>query len=257
MSQAIGINDVISTRLAGCAAVLSDLDGCLVSGETVLGAVPELFERFGNVLWIVSNNSTDTAISLSARLAGMGLTIAPGRIFLAGEQTLRRIAAEQPGARIALYAAPPLQNLARELGLIADRKHPEVAVLARDPDFAFRDLRELTAHLHRGLPIWVTNGDASHPGPDGTPEPETGALLAALTAAVPGIVCRQLGKPEPYLLDLALTAAGVRPDQAIFLGDTEGTDGGAADASGMPFVLIARPQPVLRHALQSLSQGMA
>lgn len=166
MSQAIGIKDVLSARLTGCAAVLSDLDECLIS--------------------------TDTAISLSARLAGMGLTIAPGRIFLAGEQTLRRIAAEQPGARIALYAAAPMHDLARDLGLITDRKHPQVAVLAREPGSAFGDLRELTAHLHRGLPIWVTNGDASHPGPDGTPEPEAGALFAALSAAVPGIVCRQL-----------------------------------------------------------------
>lgn len=253
MPQAIGIKDVVSTRLAGCAAVLSDLDGCLISGETVLGGVPELFDRFGDVLWIVSNNSTDTAISLSARLAGMGLAIAPGRIFLAGEQTLRRIAAEQPGARIALYAAAPLQDLARDLGLISDRQHPELAVLARDPGFAFRDLRELTAHLHRSLPIWVTNGDASHPGPDGAPEPETGALFAAVSAAMPGIVCRQLGKPGPYLLDLALTAAGVRPEQAIFMGDTAGTDGGAAQAAGVPFVLIARPQPVVQSVTREVA----
>lgn len=243
MTQAIEMKDVLSTRLAGCAAILADLDGCLISGATVLAAVPELFDRYGNLLWIVSNNSTDTAASLSDRLARMGLSIAPQRIFLAGEQTLRRIARDRPGARIALYAAAPLQDLARELGLHPDRKTPDVAILARDPGFAFCDLRELAAHLHRGLPIWLTNADSSHPGPDGTPEPETGALFAALTAAVPGIAFRQLGKPDPFLLDLALHAAGVRADQAIFLGDTPATDGAAADASGTPFVLIARPQP--------------
>ncbi len=243
MTQAIGLQDVLIAGLDGRAAVLADLDGCLISGNTVLAAVPELFARFGNVLHIVSNNSTDTAVSLSTRLGQMGLDIAPQRIFLAGEQTLRRIAADHPGARIALYAAAPLQALAVELGLRLDRKTPEIAVLARDPAFAFRDLSELIAHLHRGLPIWLTNADASHPGPDGTPEPETGALFAALKAAVPGVVCRQLGKPQPYLLDMALTKAGVRADQAIFLGDTPSTDGMAAGASGVPFILIARPQP--------------
>jgi pyridoxal phosphatase len=174
----------------------------------------------------------------------MGLAIAPSRILLAGEQTLRRIARERPGARIALYAAAPLQDLACALGLHPDRLTPDMAVLARDTGFGFCDLRELAAHLHHGLPLWLTNADASHPGPDGTPEPETGALFAAVTAAVPGIVVRQLGKPDPYLLDLALNAAGVRADQAIFLGDTPSTDGAAAAASGIPFVLIARPQPV-------------
>lgn len=84
MSQAIGIKDVLSTRLAGCAAVLSDLDGCLISGETVLDAVPELFGRFGDVLWIVSNNPTDTAISLTNRDAshpGPARVAAPGQFI--------------------------------------------------------------------------------------------------------------------------------------------------------------------------------
>jgi ribonucleotide monophosphatase NagD (HAD superfamily) len=245
MTQAIGIKDILSTRLLGRSAVLADLDGCLISGETVLADVPELFGQFGNLLWIVSNNSTDTAVSLAVRLSRMGLHIAPDRIFLAGEQTLRRIAADRPGAHIALYAAGPLQELARDLGLLLDRKTPELAILARDPGFDFSDLRELISHLHNGLPIWLTNGDASHPGPDGTPEPETGALFAAVAAAVPGVTFRQLGKPDPYLLDLALTKAGARPDQAIFLGDTYATDGVAAFTAGVPFVLIAQPHPML------------
>lgn len=249
MTQAIGMQEFLATGMAGKAAVLADLDGCLISGETVLAGVPELFSRFGTLLWIVSNNSSDTALSLSARLARMGLEIAPARLFLAGEQTLRRIALERPGARIALYAAAPLQDLARDLGLHLDRKDPELAILARDPDFAFCDLRELAAHLHHGLPLWLTNTDASHPGPDGTPEPETGALFAALEATVPGIVYAHLGKPDPYLLELALGRAGVRADQALFIGDTQATDGGAAIASGMPFVLIARPQPVMAGAV--------
>lgn len=249
MPRAIEMQEVVvSTRLSGCPAILVDLDGCLISGTTVLAAVPDLFEQYGNLLWIVSNNSVDTAASLSNRLAQMGLSIAPEHIFLAGEQTLRRIAQDRPGARIALYAASPLQDLARELGLHLDRRTPEMAVLARDPGFTFCDLRELTAHLHQGLPIWLTNTDACHPGPDGTPEPETGALYAALSAVIPRIVVRQLGKPDPFLLDLALKAAGVCPDQAIFLGDTQATDGEAAGASGVPFVLIARPQPVLAGA---------
>lgn len=245
MTQAIGIKDILSTHLVGRAAIMSDLDGCLISGETVLSAVPELFARYGDLIWIVSNNSTDTAESLSARLAQMGLLIAPERILLAGEQTLRRVAADLPGARIALYAADPLQRLARDLGLRPDRKNPQIAILARDPGFAFCDLRELVAHVHRGLPIWVTNADRSHPGPDGTPEPETGSLFAAVAAAVPQVSFRQLGKPDPYLLDLALSMAGVSPDAAIFIGDTATTDGLAAGASGMPFVLIERPHALM------------
>jgi pyridoxal phosphatase len=249
MTQAIGMQDFLATGMAGRSAVLADLDGCLISGETVLADVPELFARFGSLLWIVSNNSSDTAFTLSARLARTGLEIAPQRIFLAGEQTLRRIAMDRPGARIALYAAAPLQDLACDLGLHLDRKAPQLAILARDPDFAFCDLCELVEHLHHGVPLWLSNKDTSHPGPDGTPVPETGALFAALKAAIPGIVYTQLGKPDPYLPELALRHAGAHADQTVFIGDTQATDGGAAIASGIPFVLIARPQPVMAGGL--------
>jgi HAD superfamily hydrolase (TIGR01450 family) len=253
MTEAIALHDILADGLPDRAAVLADLDGCLISGDTVLADVPELFARLRHRLWIVSNNSCATAISLSARLARLGLDLAPGRIFLAGERTLRRIAAERPGARIALYAAAPLQALAKELGLHLDRARPDIAMLARDPDFTFSDLSELTAHLHRGVQLWLSNLDASHPGPDGTPQPETGALFAAVAAIVPGAAYRQLGKPDPYLLDLALAAAGARPDQAIFLGDTEATDGEAARAAGMPFVLLARPTGAARPAMAGVA----
>ncbi len=51
-----------------------------------------------------------------------------------------------------------------------------------------------------------------------------------------------------------MAAAGARPDQAIFLGDTEATDGEAARAAGMPFVLLARPTGAAR-AVRTPAEG--
>lgn len=231
----------LASDLCRAQAVLADLDGCLIAGDRVLPDVPALVACCGERLWIVSNNSTDTAASLSARLAAMGLTVPPARILLAGEQTLHRIAAERPGARLALYADRPILALAQGLGLRPDRQRPDLAVLARDTGFGFADLAELMAHLHHGLPLWLSNADASHPGPDGTPRPETGALFAGLGAAFPDLRPQSLAKPAPDLLRLALKRAGVAATQAVFLGDTVATDGAAALAAGVRFVLLARP----------------
>ena len=55
--------------LARYRAILCDLDGCLVSGETVLPGAQAFIEGAGARLMVLSNNSTDTAMSLSARLA--------------------------------------------------------------------------------------------------------------------------------------------------------------------------------------------
>ncbi len=70
--------------LARYRAILCDLDGCLVSGETVLPGAQAFVEGAGARLMVLSNNSTDTGASLSARLARGGLAVAPARIVLAG-----------------------------------------------------------------------------------------------------------------------------------------------------------------------------
>ena len=241
MADAVGLLDFLQSTGPEKAAVLADLDGCLIAGGALLPQVPELFARCGERLWIVSNNSSDTAQTLSAQLSRLGVAVPPSRIVLAGEETVRRAARDLPGQRVALYAAEPLCALATQLGLTLDRVAPEFAILARDPAFSYGCLSRLTRQVAQGLPLVATNADTSHPDGAGWPVPETGALAAALLAAIPGLVIPTMGKPAPDLLRLALTRAGVAPEAAIFIGDTPETDGIAATAVGMDFVLLRRP----------------
>lgn len=221
--------------------ILADLDGCILSGTDVFPGVPELIETLSSKLWIVSNNSEDTAKTLAERLALQEIGIPAERILLAGEQTLHHLARERPGVRVALYVAEPLRRLARALGLEETRHRPDVAVLGRDPEISLADLGDLMALAHRGVPIWLTNPDTSHPASDGTPRPETGALWAAIAAAVPCRPQTMIGKPAPTLLLQALAAAGTSPDEAVFIGDNLATDGRAAAMAGVAFVQIAPP----------------
>ncbi|MCM2563917.1 HAD hydrolase-like protein [Lutimaribacter sp. EGI FJ00015] len=241
MSEPVRLRHFLDGPLPDRSAILADLDGCLVSGEAILPNVPELFARCRDRLWIVSNNSSDTAQSLSSRLARLGLSVPPERILLAGEMTLRALQATRPGARIALYAAEPLQGLARDLGLWPDREHPEAVVLARDPAIGFADIARIATFADAGLPVILANPDRSHPAADGTPVPETGALWAAVNAVVPQARMSSLGKPAPDLAREALRRAGVAPAAAVFIGDTAETDGLAAAAAGVEFVQLMRP----------------
>lgn len=225
------------------AAVLADLDGCLISGSTVLPGAAELVHRTGERLWIVSNNSSDTAQTLSERLCLLGLPVPAERIFLAGEQAVRDLASAMPGAQIALFAAPPLQALATSLGLQACRESPaaKTALLARDPAFTMTDLTRLMWLANRGVPLRLTNPDPFHPAADGSPVPETGALFAAIAAGVPGLSASSGGKPSPAMIHAVLQQAAVAPEDAVFIGDTDATDGEAARAAGVPFVLLRQP----------------
>lgn len=237
----IRMADFLSSPKAARPAVLADLDGCLLSGDTVLPDVPALFAACGPRLWIVSNNSTETAQGLSRRMAGLGLDIPADRILLAGEESLRFIAKEAPATRIALFAAPPLQELAQELGLLLDKMNADIVLLARDTGMDFAALEQIAVLLHLGASLRITNPDISHPGPDGLPVPETGAMLAALAAILPIGPVTCLGKPAPDLIRKTLARASVLPGAAVFIGDTPQTDGVAAAAAGVEFIHIAPP----------------
>lgn len=224
--------------LSAYKAILSDLDGCLVAGDRVLPGAPRLFAEFGERLWIVSNNSSDTPESLSARLARLGLATDASRIVLAGASALESIAAGRPGARVALYAAETLTRHAADLRLVADHGAPELVFLARDPGFSYVRLTRLLQQLHSGAALVVANTDGAHPGADGAPVPETGALLAAVQAACPGVRYTAFGKPDPWLFNEALKRAGVAPEDALFIGDNPATDGAGARGAGMEFARV-------------------
>jgi HAD superfamily hydrolase (TIGR01450 family) len=239
---AMGLDEVVGSGRVDRGLVLCDLDGCLIAGDRALPGAARLVATCGDRLWIVSNNSTDTAETLAVRLSCLGLHIPTNRIILAGEETLRALASTRNGMRIALFAADPLLALADDLGLLRTDVDPDVTVLARDPGLTLLRLSRLAALVHRGVPLHLTNPDPSHPGDDGAPVPETGALLAALAAVVPAVSPACLGKPSPDLLRIALARAGAAPADAVFLGDTPQTDGSAARAAGVPFILVARPE---------------
>src|SRR5690606_29414197 len=83
--RSIRLVDFVEGNGPDAAAVLSDLDGCLISGDTVLPGAQTLFERAADRLWVVSNISSDTSMTLSKKLSGMlGMPVAADRILLAG-----------------------------------------------------------------------------------------------------------------------------------------------------------------------------
>lgn len=235
-------------------ALLCDLDGCLLAGDRLLPGARELAAQAGERLWILSNNSSDTPQSLSARLGRLGLDVAGERMVLAGATAVEQVAVDMPGARTCVYGSPSIKSLAVAAGLQLDAEPPDVVVLTRDEGFAYGDLNRLVRQIEGGARLVVANGDASHPGADGLPVAETGALLAALLACRPDTPYRVIGKPSPLLYRAALTRIGLGPDAILAIGDNPATDGEGARRMGLDWVLIgAAPEAESRDLLALLS----
>nr|WP_280633819.1 HAD hydrolase-like protein [Stappia taiwanensis] len=219
--------------------VLCDLDGCLMSEGRLFEETAAFADGCGDRLRIVSNRSDSTAEALASQLSGLGLSVPPAHILMAGEFTLQHLA-RQGVRRLTLCAAPLLMARARALGLDPEARDPQAVLLCRDPAQTVDTLGPLLAPVARGVPLWVSNEDVSHPDHAGRPVAETGALLAALRAIRPGLAWHCLGKPHAAMLLHAMAEAGLEPAQSVFVGDNAATDGRAAEAAGMSFIHIQR-----------------
>lgn len=226
-------------------ALLCDLDGCLIAGDRLLPGARELAARAGERLWIISNNSTDTPQTLSDRLAALDLAVPAERIVLAGATAVEQAAASGPGVRVWIYGSDAIKALAEAAGLKADAERPDIVLLTRDERFDYRQLNRAVRQLARGARLIVANRDATHPGADGRPVAETGALLAALRTCLPGLRHREIGKPSTAMYRTILARLGVDAGSVLAIGDNPATDGAGARRMGIDCAIIG-PSPDAR-----------
>lgn len=227
-----------SALIAESDAVLVDMDGCLIAGQHVLPGAADLIKQAADKFWLVSNNSSHSAVELSLRLAALGLSVAPQQMLLAGEAVLAEARHCYPSQGLMLLARQELRTYAARLGIVEDDDKPAAIVLTRDTDLCYQRLSLAIKHLSRGVPLLVSNPDFSHPDLDGDPVPETGSLLALLTSIIPQLQYRVLGKPEAGLFQRALLKANADPCNSLMIGDNPRTDRDGAEALGIRAFLV-------------------
>ena len=219
-------------------AILCDLDGCLIAGDVALPGAKELVAKYRDSLVAVSNNSTDTPVTLARRLATLGLPIPAERIVLAGTTAVDILAQEFRGARVAVFGSSAIEAYATLSGLVLVDEDAEFVLLTRDVGFTYERLTRIANMVRSGARLLVANLDATHPAADGGLVPETGALLAAVATCLPKLEYRSIGKPDEMLLRIALKITGATAGDAIFIGDNPDTDGEGARRMNMCFAHI-------------------
>ncbi len=241
-------------RIRAARAVFLDWDGCLVEDGALLDGGRDFLKTFADKISIISNNSTDDAGRVAAFLLRAGVSIPAERIHLAGVAALEAAARRFQRRRVYLLANAAMTRAAVRLGVDVSAAHGhDAVVLLRDTQFSFRRLEAAVDSLARGAHLIVANGDLTHPKAGGV-TPETGALLAAIGACVDlaQIPTTLVGKPSPALFERALAVSGVRPQDAIMIGDNPITDGEGAQRLGIPALLIGGARGL---SLRTIMQG--
>jgi HAD superfamily hydrolase (TIGR01450 family) len=218
---------------------LIDLDGTLMSGSSLLPGAVELLSSLRKPFVILSNDSEHAPQFIAGLFRKKGLPLGRRDVVLAGAVAIETIAERSPGASVMLLGSPALAILAQKLGLRLHMSNPEIVLVARDRTFNFDKLAAAAAAVRHGARLVLACPDTSHPGPNGDPVPEVGALAAALIACVGPTPSEVIGKPEALMFKIGCERLGVAPAQCLMIGDNPSTDGVGASRAGIAFCQVA------------------
>jgi len=221
-------------------ALVLDMDGVVWRGSQPVGDLAAVFARIemlGLKVICATNNSTSTPEQFAEKLAGMGAQLAPQFILnsaLAAAHYLKRQHPE--GGPVFLVGEIGLMQALQESGFWQAEKDVLAVVAGMDRQFSYAKLAAATRLIRNGAPFIGTNPDKTFPTPDGL-APGSGSMLAAIEAAS-GVIPTIIGKPFPYLYQVALERLGTSPTETLAVGDRLETDILGGQRAGMRTALV-------------------
>jgi 4-nitrophenyl phosphatase len=217
-------------KFSSIAGLISDMDGVLYRGDTVLPGVHELFEWLnerGIPYVLATNNSSRTRAEYVSKLAQMGIPGVPeNAVVTSAVATADYMRQRYPaGTRVYVLGMLGIREALTEAGFDLDAgsgEPVEVVVSGIDLNLTYDKLKQAALYIRAGADFIGTNGDVTLPNADGM-IPGAGSLLAALQAAT-GRAPTIIGKPHAPMFEASLHTLGLPAENVLMLGDRLDTD---------------------------------
>lgn len=216
-----------------------DLDGTLYRGaEPTPDAVEtvRILRNRGVKVRFLTNNSGRSQQEICDKLYAMGFETELNEVYTSAMGAASYCQAK--GVRTAFVIGESgLKEALRAAGLVEAESSPDAVVAGICRQFTYNLLRDAQRHILGGARFIATNTDATYPLEQGRLEPGAGAIIAALTTCT-GVNPTTIGKPEPYLIQTILDDCGLKPTEALVVGDRIETDILAGQRAGCQVHLV-------------------
>lgn len=233
------------TGLRDAKAFIFDMDGVLYRGRSALPGVADLFNALtlrGVPFLLATNNSMATPASYVLRLAEMGVEVAENQIQTSATATRDYLLGEiDATSRILIVGMPALAEqiltgTSFQLATDDPDEHVDAVVVGLDLEFTYAKLRRASDAIRDGAKYVATNADATLPHETGM-QPGAGSIVAAISTAS-GRLPIVVGKPETLMMLKGIELLGVRPEEAVMVGDRLDTDILSGNHAGLKTALV-------------------
>ena len=217
-------------RLQGKRLFLLDMDGTIYLGDRLFDGTKELLNYIhsvGGTYYFFSNNSSRGTEQYIEKLRKMGISSSPADYITSVDALIEYLKETDPEGKRKCYVCGTVSFLSslREAGInvtAEPEKDVSTLILGYDTELTYQKLRDCCVLLRRNTEYIATHPDMVCPDPDG-PMPDCGSVIEMLDTA-----CQRrpeiIGKPKPYMVDLALKRTGFSKEETILLGDRIYTD---------------------------------
>ena len=227
------------------AGYIFDLDGTIYLGEELLpgaGRLTEALIALGRKVLFLSNNPTKSPDEYAAKLTRLGIPATRQQVLNTVETMTSWLVTYHPGATVFPIGEAPLKRALATAGIRMSEDPTEIDIVIASYDRGF-DYRKLqiafdAIRTHGRARLVATNPDRFCPLPGGRGEPDAAAVIGAIEGCT-GVRCEQnTGKPDPFMLEAALTRLNLTASDCIMTGDRLTTDIRMAIDAGMPSALV-------------------
>jgi HAD superfamily hydrolase (TIGR01458 family) len=217
--------------------IILDVDGVLdFQGKVYPGAIDtvETLRRMGFVLRFLTNSTLHSRRSRAARLQTAGFRVFADEVITASYATACYLRQRNPRSCWIMLEG---EGLGEFSAFVQDTENPEYVVVGDNrSSFDFE-------HLNRALRLLLKGAKLVGMQPDlvdsstGAPELNVGSWVRMLEAAS-GVQAVYVGKPLPFVFELALADMGLSRDEVVMVGDRIDSDVKGAQACGIRSMLV-------------------
>lgn len=220
--------------------IILDMDGVLWRGDQPIVDLPSFFGRLSALdlkCILATNNSTRSVTQYIVKLRSYGVEIRPEQIVNSSMAAAYYLKKKYPaGGPVFVVGEDGLIATLAEDGFYLAEENVLAVVAGLDRHLTYSKLSRAAQLIRGGAQFIGTNPDRTYPSPAGL-TPGSGAVLAFIEAASdqkPEV----MGKPEPYLFDLALHRMGLASKQVLAVGDRLDTDILGAQRAGCATAVV-------------------
>jgi 4-nitrophenyl phosphatase len=221
---------------------LFDLDGVFYKGKESRAKIGgtravEALRESGRRLYVLTNNSTDSAETVHSRLIEFDIPVRREEVLTSGLLTAEYL--RQKHGRVSYFLVGE-DGLDREMKKCGHRRvrgeSADFVVVGLDRRITYDKLDQAARLARNGAGIVATHSSRLYMYKTG-PAMATGPLVKAIEYAS-SKRATVIGKPSPLMFSIALERAGSPKGEAVMVGDQVDTDLAGASNAGIDSILV-------------------